>query len=370
MAAKALADLEPAPTRGRPSTSATSRRRTRWTRPRARRPLWQALANLDQAKSNYGAIVYNKAPAVLKQLEYLVGDSAFQAGVRRFLDAHAYGNATWRDLLGAVGARGAAAARRVRAGLHAARRACRWSSSGWSARRTGSRGSTAERPARPAQPSGSSGRRRRRPGPSAPRSCSPTATGRRCGIPVELHGTVTDVAAAARPCPRPTSSSPTRATTATSSCCSTRPASRALERGALGQRGRRVPPRHALGRAVGPGARLPDGAGALRAARPPRAAARDRRADRAGRPGSAGSGRRAPTCGRRPATRVQPRGGARPAGRAPADTDAPLRRAQGLRRRVHRARRVAARHRPARLAALRPTRWPASRSAIRPAGTS
>ncbi|MGH7512504.1 MAG: ERAP1-like C-terminal domain-containing protein, partial [Gemmatimonadales bacterium] len=58
----------------------------------------------DQAKSNYGAIVYNKAPAVLKQLEYLVGDSAFQAGVRRFLTRYAYANAGWRDLLAAIGA--------------------------------------------------------------------------------------------------------------------------------------------------------------------------------------------------------------------------------------------------------------------------
>ncbi len=67
------------------------------------RPLWQELDNLDQAKSNYGAIVYNKAPSVLKQLEYLVGDAAFQAGVRRFLNRHAYATATWRDLLGDIG---------------------------------------------------------------------------------------------------------------------------------------------------------------------------------------------------------------------------------------------------------------------------
>ena len=66
-------------------------------------PLWQAMANLDQAKSAYGAIVYNKAPSVLKQLNYLVGEDAFRAGVRQFLTDHAYGNATWRDLLGAVG---------------------------------------------------------------------------------------------------------------------------------------------------------------------------------------------------------------------------------------------------------------------------
>ena len=66
-------------------------------------PVWQVLDNLDQAKSNYGAIVYNKAPSVLKQLEYLVGADGFQRGVRRFLETHAYGNATWRDLLAAIG---------------------------------------------------------------------------------------------------------------------------------------------------------------------------------------------------------------------------------------------------------------------------
>jgi aminopeptidase N len=41
---------------------------------------------------------------VLKQLDYLVGPDAFQRGLRRFLTAHAYGNATWRDLLAAIGA--------------------------------------------------------------------------------------------------------------------------------------------------------------------------------------------------------------------------------------------------------------------------
>lgn len=66
-------------------------------------PVWQHLENLDQAKSNYGAIVYNKAPSVLKQLNYLVGNEAFRDGLRTFLRRHAYANATWRDLLDAVG---------------------------------------------------------------------------------------------------------------------------------------------------------------------------------------------------------------------------------------------------------------------------
>ncbi|MGH7628186.1 MAG: M1 family aminopeptidase [Gemmatimonadales bacterium] len=103
MAAKALADIDPKADAwksfylgNKPSAYAVDQ--TAGTR-----PLWQELDNLDQAKSNYGAIVYNKAPSVLKQLDYLVGERAFQEGVRRFLDQHAYGNATWQDLLGAIG---------------------------------------------------------------------------------------------------------------------------------------------------------------------------------------------------------------------------------------------------------------------------
>jgi aminopeptidase N len=66
-------------------------------------PVWQELPNLDLAKSNYGPIVYNKAPAVLRQLEHLVGEPNFRDGVRLFLRRHAFANATWRDLLGAIG---------------------------------------------------------------------------------------------------------------------------------------------------------------------------------------------------------------------------------------------------------------------------
>ena len=65
-------------------------------------PVWQELANLDQAKSAYGPIVYNKAPSVLKQLDYLVGEDAFRDGVRRFLREHPFGNATWQELLQAI----------------------------------------------------------------------------------------------------------------------------------------------------------------------------------------------------------------------------------------------------------------------------
>ena len=104
MAAKISASLEPGSNawetfylQNKPSAYAVDR--TEGTT-----PIWQSLSNLDQAKSNYGAIVYNKAPGVIKQLNYLVGDSAFRRGLHEYLTRHAYGNATWRDLLASVGA--------------------------------------------------------------------------------------------------------------------------------------------------------------------------------------------------------------------------------------------------------------------------
>jgi aminopeptidase N len=65
-------------------------------------PVWQELRNLADAKSAYGPIVYNKAPAVLRELQMRLGPKAFQRGVRAFLAAHAFGNATWRDLVTAL----------------------------------------------------------------------------------------------------------------------------------------------------------------------------------------------------------------------------------------------------------------------------
>jgi len=65
-------------------------------------PVFQELQNLADAKSAYGAIVYNKAPAVLRALFAQLGADVFQAGVKQFLEEHAYGNATWRDLARAL----------------------------------------------------------------------------------------------------------------------------------------------------------------------------------------------------------------------------------------------------------------------------
>ena len=59
----------------------------------------QPLANLDEAGTLYGAIIYQKAPIVMRQLETLVGADAFRDGLREYLEAHAFGNASWPDLI-------------------------------------------------------------------------------------------------------------------------------------------------------------------------------------------------------------------------------------------------------------------------------
>ncbi len=61
-------------------------------------PMRQPLANMDDAKSNYGPIIYRKGPAVLRALEYMIGADAFQRGSRLFLERHAFGNGSWVDL--------------------------------------------------------------------------------------------------------------------------------------------------------------------------------------------------------------------------------------------------------------------------------
>jgi aminopeptidase N len=61
--------------------------------------LRRPLANLADAKSAYGAIVYAKGPAVLRQAEFYLGPHVFKQAVRDFLARHAYGAADWSDLV-------------------------------------------------------------------------------------------------------------------------------------------------------------------------------------------------------------------------------------------------------------------------------
>ncbi len=62
-------------------------------------PVRQPLENLREAGSLYGAIIYQKAPVVMRQLEELIGETALRDGLRTYLDRHRFGNATWPDLI-------------------------------------------------------------------------------------------------------------------------------------------------------------------------------------------------------------------------------------------------------------------------------
>jgi aminopeptidase N len=64
-------------------------------------PIYQEVRNLKDAKSAYGAIVYQKAPSLLRALTFVLGEEHFREGVRLFLKEHAYANADWGDLIGA-----------------------------------------------------------------------------------------------------------------------------------------------------------------------------------------------------------------------------------------------------------------------------
>ena len=66
-------------------------------------PIYQEIPNLKDAKSAYGAIVYSKAPGVIKQLAFVVGEDQFRDGLRLYLKEHALlANAEWNDLVNAL----------------------------------------------------------------------------------------------------------------------------------------------------------------------------------------------------------------------------------------------------------------------------
>lgn len=62
-------------------------------------PIRQELDNLREAGTLYGAIIYQKAPVVMRHLENRVGEEIFRDGLRAYLAAHAHGNASWPALI-------------------------------------------------------------------------------------------------------------------------------------------------------------------------------------------------------------------------------------------------------------------------------
>ncbi|MBQ8336550.1 MAG: aminopeptidase [Bacteroidaceae bacterium] len=59
----------------------------------------QPLDNMRNAGLIYNNIIYNKAPVMLEKLVELMGEEPFREGIRQYLREHAYGNASWHDLI-------------------------------------------------------------------------------------------------------------------------------------------------------------------------------------------------------------------------------------------------------------------------------
>ncbi|MDX6181246.1 M1 family aminopeptidase [Flavobacterium sp. Fl-77] len=62
-------------------------------------PIKQNLANLKNAGSLYGSIIYNKAPIMMRQLEASMGEAAFQKGIQKYIQKFANDNADWNNLV-------------------------------------------------------------------------------------------------------------------------------------------------------------------------------------------------------------------------------------------------------------------------------
>lgn len=62
-------------------------------------PILQPLDNLLEAGTLYGAIIYQKAPVVMRQLELLMGPEVLREGLREYVKTYSYTNATWGDLI-------------------------------------------------------------------------------------------------------------------------------------------------------------------------------------------------------------------------------------------------------------------------------
>ena len=65
----------------------------------------QPLDNLKNAGLIYGNIIYNKAPIMMQKLVEIMGEKAFQEGIREYLKTYAYDNATWDDLIAILDAK-------------------------------------------------------------------------------------------------------------------------------------------------------------------------------------------------------------------------------------------------------------------------
>jgi aminopeptidase N len=65
---------------------------------RTTHPIQQSVTNETEAMALFDVITYSKGQAFLRMLESYVGEDPFREGIRRYMRAHAYSNATTADL--------------------------------------------------------------------------------------------------------------------------------------------------------------------------------------------------------------------------------------------------------------------------------
>ncbi len=71
---------------------------------RTSHPIQQPIADESEAMSAFDGITYSKGQAFIRMLESYLGEDAFRAGIRQYMKAHAYSNATTADLWDALAA--------------------------------------------------------------------------------------------------------------------------------------------------------------------------------------------------------------------------------------------------------------------------
>jgi aminopeptidase N len=84
---------------------------------RTTHPIQQPIANESEAMTAFDVITYSKGQAFIRMLETFLGDVKFRAGIRHYMEAHAYTNTTTADLWGALEAASGEPVAKIAAGF-------------------------------------------------------------------------------------------------------------------------------------------------------------------------------------------------------------------------------------------------------------
>ena len=84
---------------------------------RSTHPIQQPIANESEAMTAFDVITYSKGQAFIRMLETFLGEAKFRAGIRHYMQEHAYSNTTTADLWGALEAASGEPVAKIAAGF-------------------------------------------------------------------------------------------------------------------------------------------------------------------------------------------------------------------------------------------------------------